>query len=84
MKSVLVAIVVLVAGCASDLPAASFIDKLRVLAVQAQSPEVAPGDTTALHVLAVEPRIPQLDGSAPRPLTAVWLAGALPAGTRKG
>jgi hypothetical protein len=81
MKSLLVAMLVVVGGCSSDLPAANFIDKLRVLAVQAQPPEVAPGDTTALHVLAVEPLIPSLDGSAPRPLTAVWLACALPAGT---
>ena len=81
MKSLLVVMLVATAGCSNDLPAASFIDKLRVLAVQAESPEMAPGDTTALHVLAVEPLVPSLDGGAPRPLTAVWLACALPAGT---
>jgi len=65
----------LIAGCSSDLPAASFIDKLRVLAVRAEPPEVAPGDTTKLDVLAVEPIV------HPRPLTAVWLACPLPSGT---
>ena len=68
-------------GCSSDLPAASFIDKLRVLAVRAQPPELAPGETTALDLLAVEPLLQQLDGAASQPLSAVWLACALPAGT---
>jgi hypothetical protein len=67
-------------ACSNDLPAASFIDKLRVLAVRAEPPEIAPGGTTALDLLAVEPRVQQLDGAAPRPLTAVWLACALPTG----
>lgn len=67
-------------GCSDDLPAASFIDKLRVLAVRAEPPEVAPGEETALDLLAVEPPVPQLDGGAPRPLSAVWLACALPPG----
>ena len=67
-------------GCSNDLPAASFIDKLRVLAVRAEPPEVAPGQETALDLLAVEPPVPQLDGGAPRPLSAVWLACALPPG----
>ncbi|MDB4968659.1 MAG: putative lipoprotein [Myxococcales bacterium] len=69
------------AGCSSDLPAASFIDKLRVLAVRAEPPEVAPGEWTALDLLAVEPRVQQLDGGAARPLSAVWLACTLPSGT---
>lgn len=86
MRSLLVAVAAValwLAGgaCSSELPAASFIDKLRVLAVRASKPEVAPGETTALDALAVEPLVPQLDGDAPRPLTAVWLACALPSGT---
>ena len=64
----------------ADLPAASFIDKLRVLAVRAEPPEVAPGETTALDLLAVEPLVQQLDGGAAEPLTAVWLACPLPTG----
>ena len=70
-----------VGACSNDLPAASFIDKLRVLAVRAEPPEVAPGETTALDLLAVEPLVRQLDGAAAAPLSAVWLACALPAGT---
>jgi hypothetical protein len=66
-----------VGACSNDLPAASFIDKLRVLAVRAEPPEVAPGETTVLDLLAVEPNVQQLDGAAPAPLTAVWLACAL-------
>ncbi|HWE29588.1 MAG TPA: hypothetical protein VHB97_16380, partial [Polyangia bacterium] len=80
MKSLIIA-TVLVAGCSNDLPAASFIDKLRVLAVQAVPPEIDPGTSTALHVLAIEPIVQQLDGAAAAPLSAVWLACALPAGT---
>ena len=69
-------------ACSNDLPAASFIDKLRVLAVRAEPPEVAPGETTALDVLAVEPPLVQLDGgAAPQPLSAVWLACPYPTGT---
>ena len=76
------ALPLLAAGaCSNDLPAASFIDKLRVLAVRAEPPEVAPGDATALDLLVVEPLVQQLDGGGAVPLTAVWLACALPPGT---
>jgi hypothetical protein len=68
-------------ACAKDLPAASFIDKLRVLAVRAEPPEVAPGQVTALDLLAVEPRVRSLDGGAPAPLSAVWVACPLPSGS---
>ena len=36
MKRSLLVAALLVGGCSSDLPAASFIDKLRVLAVRAE------------------------------------------------
>jgi hypothetical protein len=83
MRRLLVcAALVVVGGCSNDLPAASFIDKLRVLAVRANPPEIDPGQTTALDLLAVEPVVHQLDGGAPAsPLTAVWLACPLPSGT---
>jgi hypothetical protein len=69
-------------ACSNDLPAASFIDKLRVLAVRAEPPEVAPGQPTTLDYLAVEPPLPQNDaGITPSPLSAVWLACALPSGS---
>jgi hypothetical protein len=61
------------AGCTSDLPAASFIDKLRVLAVKANEPEIKPGDSTVLSVLAVEP--PKNAGAV---LDLFWSACALP------
>jgi hypothetical protein len=81
MKPLLLAVAALAGACSNDLPAASFIDKLRVLAVRAEPPEVAPGETTALDLLAVEPPLPQLDGGMPQPLSAVWLACALPVST---
>src|SRR5439155_21788830 len=36
---------------------------------------------TNLDMLAVEPRVQQLDGGVARPLSAVWLACTLPSGT---
>jgi hypothetical protein len=61
------------AGCSNDLPPASFIDKLRVLAVRAEPPEIAPGHTAALDVLAVEP----FTHANPQ-ISAKWSACALP------
>lgn len=78
---IVVAALAIVAGCGNDLPAANFIEKLRVLAVQAEPPEVMPGQTTALDVLAVEPLVPQLDGGSPSALTYLWLACNIPPGT---
>ena len=51
----LISLLLCLGGCSSDLPAASFIDKLRVLAVRASPPEIAPGETTTLDALTVEP-----------------------------
>jgi hypothetical protein len=76
----LLAALVLAGGCGNDLPAANFIDKLRVLAVQAEPPEVTPGQSTALDVLAVEPLVQQLDGAAPSALSYLWLACNIPPG----
>lgn len=71
-----------VAGCNSDLPSASMIEKLRVLAVQAEPPEVAPGQTTTLSALVVEPPRVQLDGGfVPSPPSYLWLACTVPANT---
>jgi hypothetical protein len=64
-------------GCDNGLPVSSFIDKLRVLAVQAEPPEVAPGAASTLSMLAVEPAHP---AAAAAPLSAVWLACAIPPG----
>jgi hypothetical protein len=81
MRSALVAALVAVAGCGNDLPSASLIDKLRILAVQAEPPEVAPGQPSMLSTLTVEPPIPQLDGGAPSPVSFLWLACTIPPGT---
>lgn len=80
MRLILVAAAALCGACSNDLPAASFIDKLRLLAVRAEPPEVAPGQSTTLDALAVEPLVTQLDGGMPQPLTYVWLACPLPSG----
>jgi len=45
----------------------ALVDKLRVLAVRAEPPDVAPGGTTLLSALVVDPD----EGS--RPLTRLWL-----------
>lgn len=73
VRAFLVTLVAL-GGCGGDLPVASFVEKLRVLAVQAEPPEVAPGETTQLDVLAVQPPVPMLDGGPPSPTTYLWLA----------
>jgi hypothetical protein len=72
-----VLVVAALAGCNGDLPAASFIDKLRVLAVKAEPPEVSPGQKTTLTALAVEPLAP---GAPISPLSAYWLSCVEPSG----
>jgi hypothetical protein len=66
----------MLASCGSDLPAQSFIDKLRVLAVQAEPPEVAPGTATTVRALVVEPI-----ARAAQTIDAFWLACVPPPGT---
>src|SRR5207248_8036474 len=80
-KTLLILASLSIGGCSLVLPASSFIDKLRVLAVRAEPPEIAPAEASALDLVAVEPLVHQLDGAAAAPLTAVWLACALPSGT---
>jgi hypothetical protein len=65
-------------GCGDELPAASFIDKLRVLAVQTEPPEVPPGTASTVNVLAVEPIIPTF--SDLQPVDAMWIACHTPPG----
>jgi hypothetical protein len=72
----------LLCGCNSDLPAQSFIDKLRVLAVRTEPPEVPPGTATTADVLAVEPLDPvpsKIDGG-PSAVEAFWVACSEPPG----
>jgi hypothetical protein len=74
-------LLLLLAGCGNDLPPASRIDKLRVLAVQTDPPEVAPGGQIGLTILTAQPLVQQLDGAPPSPLSYVWLACSIPQGT---
>jgi hypothetical protein len=48
------AALVLLAGCQSPFAPSSLIEGLRVLAVKAEPPELAPGETSTLTVLAAE------------------------------
>jgi hypothetical protein len=61
-------------ACTTDLPVASLIDKVRVLGVQSEPAEAAPGDQVVLQALAVEP----VTSSAP--LSTIWLACSFPPG----
>lgn len=58
------------AGCTSEFDPASFVDKLRLLAVKAEPPDVAPGFATMLSATTANP-----GGSAP---TITWDACLLP------
>jgi hypothetical protein len=73
------AVLVLVAaiGCSGDLPPASRVDKLRVLAVRAEPPEVNPGQSSTLDALAVPPPFTAEDAGAAH-LSYLWLACAEP------
>jgi len=57
-----------IGGCSGDLPAASIVDKLRVLAVRAEPPEVRPLEASTLDALVVPSPL------APSPLSYLWLA----------
>jgi len=67
-----VVLIVFVGGCAqkADLAAASFVDGLRLLGVQAEPPEAAAGDAVMLTAWAVDPR--------GRPIDVTWSACLLP------
>lgn len=45
----------LAAGCGASFPPETLVDSLRVLAVTAEPPEIAPGEPTALSVLYSDP-----------------------------
>jgi hypothetical protein len=70
--------VVLIGGCSGDLPPSNVVDKLRVLAVRAEPPEVDPGGTTALDLLIADPKTPAPDGGGPAQPMATWLGCAAP------
>jgi hypothetical protein len=70
--------IILTAACSIDLPPPYLVDKLRVLAVRATPPEVAPGGTTALDLLIADPQVPPFAGGAPASASALWFACAAP------
>jgi hypothetical protein len=81
MRATFLSITILLAACGGDLPPQSFIEKLRVLAVQADPPEVAPEEETRLSVLAASPTVVQLsNGIPPAPVSTLWLACTIPPG----
>ena len=60
-------------GCTPALPSASVVDKLRVLAVRAEPPDVRPGEETVLDALVV-PADHNPDAGAAPVLSYLWLA----------
>jgi hypothetical protein len=54
MRQFAAAALVLCAGCQNNFEPASFVTGLRVLAIKAEPPEVAPGETSTLTALAVD------------------------------
>jgi len=46
----------LLCSCQVELEAASEVTKLRILGVQADPPEIAPGDATAVRILTADPK----------------------------
>ena len=60
------ALVTVLTGCTTDFPEASLVDKLRVLAISADRPEVLPGETVAINALVV--------GVDPATVTYEWRA----------
>ncbi len=59
---------VLLASCTDEWRPVSFVEGLRVLAIRAEPAEIAPGETTTLTALAVDPRSPK------RTNTLLWFA----------
>jgi hypothetical protein len=67
---------VILAGCGSGFDPAWYVQDLRVLAVKAEPPEVAPGQTTTLTALVADP-----SGAA---IEVTWAACTTPASPGRG
>jgi hypothetical protein len=77
MLSLLVVALVLplaVLACGGELPPQSRVDKLRLLAVRAEPPDVRPGQTAVLDALAVLPPPDVPDGGTASQVSYLWLA----------
>src|SRR5579883_435061 len=59
------------AACSGDLPRASLVDSVRILATRADQPYAMPGETVTLDVLAVDGR-----SNPQRPMRVSWLPRA--------
>lgn len=66
IRLTLAAAAVVAAGCSDKLPSRALVDDLRVLAVRADPPEAAPGETITLDGLVGDPEIPA------RPVRRGW------------
>jgi hypothetical protein len=58
----------LLGGCSGNLPPASVVDGVRVLATSADQPYAKPGESVTLQVLAVDAR-----SDRPQPMRVFWL-----------
>lgn len=68
-------------ACDDKLPVQSFVEKLRVLGVRAEPPEIAPGETTALSALVVQP--PKRRAENPTPVSYLWISCSVPPGAQQ-
>src|SRR5690348_9407335 len=69
------ALAISLCDCSGELPAQDRVEKLRVLAVRAEPPEVRPGETTVFDALTViPPAFPEggVDGGAPH-FSYLWM-----------
>lgn len=66
-------------GCNSTLPPSQRVDKLRLLAVRAEPPEIAPGKSSRLDALI---GLPDRTGQPATVLSYLWLACQEPVGTQ--
>jgi hypothetical protein len=65
-----------VAGCGADFDPASLVESVRILAIQADKPYPAPGDTVTMTALAVDGRPPATP--APSPMVMYWVPVVCP------
>lgn len=68
-------------ACDDKLPVQSFVEKLRVLGVRAEPPEIAPGETTALSALVVQP--PKRRSENPMAVSYLWVSCSVPPGAQQ-
>jgi hypothetical protein len=73
MRALILLLALAAGGCNPGFAPATYVEGLRVFAVKAEPPEVAPGETTTMTLLAVD--------TAGRPVAASWSACLIPAGT---